>query len=252
VSILRRAASLLARRRRARRLGFRYQRAMGFQPPPSVLVLGEHRPLSLPSESFQRVAFADVLLDDAYGLERLPRELETVLDIGANAGLFGIAARNAFPRALIHAYEPNAALEPYLRRQAAAADFRYFLAAVGAHDARAVLSVPEGDSGQARATPGATGPVEMVGLARALQRLRPDGPIDLVKADCAGAEWALLEAATAWARVRHAVIEYRVRDPDDHAAIRRRLEELGFAIRGQVRAPVFATIRASRSVLRSA
>ena len=51
--------------------------------------------------------FLSIFLDDDYYLERQNKEVSSVLDIGANLGFFSIAARNAFPNATIHSYEPN-------------------------------------------------------------------------------------------------------------------------------------------------
>ena len=72
-----------------------------------------------------------------------------VLDIGANIGFFAIAARGYFPEALIHAYEPNPRIIPYLDQQSRIANFKYFPEAVGSVDGRVNL-LDSGDSNQAR------------------------------------------------------------------------------------------------------
>ena len=67
--------------------------------------------LSFPDEVGVVNDFLSIFLDDDYRLDRVKWPVGTVLDIGANLGFFSIAARNAFPEATIHAYEPNHELE---------------------------------------------------------------------------------------------------------------------------------------------
>ena len=89
------------------RLGVKFARATAFVPPRQIIVNGKTQNIRLPDESGVAATFIELLLDDCYGLYKLPRSIETILDIGANVGLFGLAARNVFPDATIHAYEPN-------------------------------------------------------------------------------------------------------------------------------------------------
>src|SRR5262245_45123028 len=49
----------------------------------------------------------NIFLDDEYGLRSLQFPIRTIVDIGANIGLFSLWARHNFPNATIHAYEPN-------------------------------------------------------------------------------------------------------------------------------------------------
>ena len=61
-------------------------------------------------------AFIDLLIDDCYGIQKLKTKgevIESILDIGANVGLFGLSARIAYPKSRIHCYEPNSNLESF-------------------------------------------------------------------------------------------------------------------------------------------
>ena len=49
----------------------------------------------------------EVLHEDCYGLKRLRRAPTTILDIGANVGVFALHARELFPRAGICCVEPH-------------------------------------------------------------------------------------------------------------------------------------------------
>ena len=78
-------------------------------------VAGRRVQLSVPpaEQAVQLHEFHRIVIEDCYRLSKIGRA-RTVLDIGANIGLFAIAARHRFPRATIHCYEPNRSLEPYL------------------------------------------------------------------------------------------------------------------------------------------
>jgi tRNA1(Val) A37 N6-methylase TrmN6 len=73
--------------------------------------------------------FHKILIEDCYRLGEIKRPVRTVLDIGANIGLFAIAARHRFPRSTIHCYEPNLALEEHLAAHCSAIDARYYMEA---------------------------------------------------------------------------------------------------------------------------
>src|SRR4028119_53932 len=108
---------LMHRKIRAKKLGIKFNRVASFQLPQQLIVQGKRHLVNIPSEKGMKGEFIEVLLDDCYGVEQLSESLRTIIDVGANVGLFPIAARNRFPQALIHAYEPNPYLENYLKHQ---------------------------------------------------------------------------------------------------------------------------------------
>jgi hypothetical protein len=118
------------RRNRATKLGIEFHRCENFHLPDKININGEPKLLNLPDERGIKSEFIENLLDDCYQLEKLSQPITTILDIGAHAGLFSVAARNIFPHAIIHAYEPNPSLEKYLKNQAQVANFKYFMEAV--------------------------------------------------------------------------------------------------------------------------
>ena len=116
--------------------------------------------------------FLEILLSDVYGLERRGRDVFlTVLDIGANVGLFAVAARKTHRHAVIHVYEPNLELERYLSVQLRVAGATWFREAVGGGPARGRLEVYPGESGLTQCMPDESGPVRIVPLATAVERL---------------------------------------------------------------------------------
>ncbi|HVS53944.1 MAG TPA: FkbM family methyltransferase [Opitutaceae bacterium] len=151
--------------------------------------------------------FGKIFLEDCYELAALPRRLATVLDIGANVGLFSLAARDRFRRATIHCYEPNPALAAALRANVAPFGIVPHLEAVGDRTGRISLQRQQ-NSLHTTAALDADGALPQVSLTEAVQRL--GGRIDLLKLDCEGAEWAQLECREAWSAVRHLVMEYHL------------------------------------------
>jgi len=185
--------------------------------------------LSLPEQSGVRTAFIDILLDDCYGLHSA-REVSTILDIGAHVGLFGLAARHAFPRATIHAYEPNSLLESHLRVQASAAGFKYFLEAVGKENGRVRLDVHE-DSVRTRSYPDPRGQVRQIAFRVVVQRL--GGLVGFAKLDCEGAEWDLLGDETTWRAIERVAMEYHLWSGHTHHEARTKVSDLGFTVMDQ-------------------
>ena len=75
--------------------------------PETIRLHGRRLTLSIPKEVGPRLDFINLALDDEYGLRQLPFQPRTILDVGANFGLFSLLAAHYFPKAAIHAYEPE-------------------------------------------------------------------------------------------------------------------------------------------------
>jgi hypothetical protein len=70
---------------------------------PSQFWIGNRKIfLNAPPEKSLAYDFIHVLLDDEYGLQVLKNKPKTILDIGANIGLFSLWAAGLFPKAIIH------------------------------------------------------------------------------------------------------------------------------------------------------
>lgn len=241
--VVKRLLNLVRRRNRAKKIGVEFARAADFQIPNYLMITGDRKLVSLPQENGVKVAFVEILLDDCYGLEELSQPILKVLDIGANVGLFSIAARNKFPQAVIHAYEPNPYLEKHLQIQADNANFNYFMEAVGLEDGKVSLEFHE-DSVQTRSTVNQAGAITQVAFRQTIERL--GGSVDLAKVDCEGAEWLLFQDKANWQLVQNLSLEYHLYPDHKHEEVRQVIQGLGFKIKKQIPIENYGLILAHR------
>lgn len=229
--IIDRITTLIRRRKAASEINVRFDRSSAFQLPTKILLNGHMIDLNLPDENGVKVAFIDLLFDDCYGCRSLKQrgeKVKTVLDIGANVGLFGIAARNIFPLAKIHCYEPNRQLEPYLKTQAKAGKFDYFIEAVGRFEGMISLEINE-DSVQTRSNHEKVGSTPQITFRQAIDRI--GGEIDFLKIDCEGAEWEIFQDEESWRKVKNLSMEYHLFEPNQtEDQIISIIEDFGFTI----------------------
>ncbi len=240
---VKRFLDLVKRRNRAKKLGLEFPRAESFKIPNEILINGDRKSVSLPIESGVKIAFVEILLDDCYGLEEVHQPILKVLDIGANVGLFSIAARNRFPQAVIHAYEPNPYLEKHLQIQAHAAGFDYFMEAVGREDGKVSLEFQE-DSVLTRSRVHEAGEIPQVAFRKAIERL--GGSVDLAKVDCEGAEWLLFQDPEPWQSVQNLSLEYHLWPNHKHEEIQHVIQNLGFQPKKQIPIENYGLLLASR------
>lgn len=226
-----RITTLVRRFLAARRLGLSFHRASSFQMPNRLkLPTGKWLPLKVPEDGGSRTAFIDLLLDDCYGLKSLPDDIRTVADIGCHAGIFSIAARLRWPNAVIHAYDPNPAMQSYWARHAEHATFAGHMEAVGLKSG-AVSLVTQADSVQTRTEPSESGDTPQISFQQVLGRL--GGHADLVKLDCEGAEWDILKDHETWQQVNYLTMEFHLWAGYTLGELKKVINSLGFTITHQ-------------------
>lgn len=172
-------------------------------------IAGRNVNLIFPTEERQVFAheFCKILLEDCYGLGQIRQKIGTVLDIGANLGLFSLAARHQFPKAVIHAYEPNEQLDTYLRSNLRPFQVDVHMEALGPAAGRVRLNYLENSLHTVSISdPG--GNVAQVTLEQAMARL--GGRVDLLKLDCEGAEWSLFDSGDVWQKIGCLTMEYHL------------------------------------------
>jgi FkbM family methyltransferase len=150
----------------------------------------------------------------------------TIVDIGANIGLFSLRAGSLFPKAKIHAYEPNPRLKCHLSKNLEQVQGDFFLEAVGSKGGNG-LCIDSGDSRMGIFENGA-GDSKMIGFNTVLDRIGTQ--IDLLKIDCEGGEWEIFENPVPFQKVRSIRMEYHLlggRTLDD---LKKAADKIGFEI----------------------
>lgn len=132
--------------------------------------------------------------------------METIVDVGANSGMFAIAARQFFPKAKIDCYEPNPHLAKTLSFNANQLGAVPYFEAVMQHDCKVGLNFTESDLATT-ATETQGGNVTGSSLATVIKRI---GEIDILKLDCEGAEWGILEDLNSFKKIRSITMEYHL------------------------------------------
>jgi len=165
--------------------------------------------LSLPGgeEKVMNYEFQNIFYDDCYGLRKVEGEAKSVLDVGGNLGFFSLAARDRFPGARIHSYEPNPLLQPHLLNNTRTLDIKVHPEAVGGREGWIDMTT-NGSSLLGRTVASETGKIKMTAIATALERI--GGSVDLMKLDCEGAEWELFEHGDIWKKIRRLTMEYHL------------------------------------------
>lgn len=175
----------------------------------------------------QEYEFSKIVIDDCYRLREV-ENVQTILDIGSNVGLFAIAARRRFPHATIHCYEPNPAVVPFLQSHCAQAKCQVFPAAVGLGEGQVSLRTDDAGTLFSTTIADSLGGVTQVSFASAVGKL---GQVDLLKLDCEGAEWEIFDDLKTWKSVRCLAMEYHLWAKPGASAdmLRDRLFGIGFS-----------------------
>ncbi|MEO6670918.1 MAG: FkbM family methyltransferase [Ferruginibacter sp.] len=214
--------------------GVKYRRSTDFIFPGTLLIHGQRIQIKFPNATSREFLyeFDQICLQDCYRLTELKNKLkniQNIVDVGANQGIFAIAARRHFPTASISCYEPNINLKTILDHNASALNVRTYYEAVTKEDCKVELHFGETDlhtvSKQAD-----DGTVSGTSLETVITRAQPK--IDILKLDCEGAEWELLEDTESWQKINAVTMEYHLwaKPNSSYEELSARFEELGFYI----------------------
>jgi FkbM family methyltransferase len=181
----------------------------------------------------------DVFALRAYACDWELEDDPVVIDIGANIGAWALWLAEQRPAMTGTCYEPDSAAAAYLRRNlalnglAGSVDVR--AEAVSDRTGTALLfqAAPGDGTSSLQSVSHATHfrqetSVQTVSLADALERI--EGDVSLLKIDCEGAEYAIVDRtpADAWKRIKRVVVEYHPAPSEKVDGLRARFAELGF------------------------
>lgn len=236
--------------RKSRDIGVNFFRTKNFNFPNSLLVHEKDRYLHFPANTTYIELFRDIILDDEYKLSLVKDEnIINVVDVGANLGMFSIAARIAFKNAFIHAYEPNPNNIPILKKHGKEFNFKIYEEALGFETGRGELEFTTSHDTSARISNKDEGLVIISDLEIVLNRFK-NRKIDLLKLDCEGAEFEILKKSNALEHVRFLSMEYHLPVKGSEMVLNKlisRLHELNFKVIHQDRRNVCLGIILARN-----
>ena len=199
-------------RRKCLSYGMFFLRHKDFSIPKVLRINGAKRKMNfieVQNGGF-KYEFIETCLNDGYHLKDIKKKLkdiEVIVDIGANQGLFAIAARKHFEKASITCYEPNKQLESYLSGNTSALNAEVHYEAVTKKTCKVQLQFGETDL-HTTTVPDDQGGVTGTSLRNVIERA--GGKIDILKMDCEGGEWEILEDEESWKNVRSLTMEYHL------------------------------------------
>ncbi len=193
---------------RAKRLGISFYSVSTFTIPKEFQVCNRRIALDYPLEEGIFHDFISIFLDDDYGLELLQtKNIQSILDIGGNVGFFSLAAYNKFKHAKFHIYEPNLELSDFINKNLNFRNVEHFREAVGLHPGVVALQ-SLGDSNQSRVIKSKAGSLPMISISEAINKF--GDKLDLLKLDCEGSEWEILEDRNCLNPVQNITMEYHL------------------------------------------
>ncbi len=206
-----------------------YFRNADFDIPNSLLINGVRKKLHF--NDLNADEFISICINDCYHLNDLKKQLKkvnSIVDIGANQGMFLIAARQNFPDARITGYEPNIQLQDVLNYNASQLGCEVFYEAVMKNDCKVSLNLQESDLATT-VSESESGSVSGTSFKKVIKRA---GIIDILKLDCEGAEWELLEDIDSWKNVKAVTLEYHLWNVPgiNHSDMSSKLKNIGFEI----------------------
>lgn len=191
----------------ARRSGFHYYRMAMLRPPYWVTTNGQTCRIFAGSNPGAGSCYAEVVVEDSYRLfeYRKRAKPETIVDIGANFGVFSKLCAMLFPDATIYAYEPNPASLRWLKQNAEGTRIHIVPSAVSSHAGNVRFDTSYDPTLSHVSDKG-----ELVVSCLAASDVADGLPIDLLKMDCEGGEWQILKNPSLLKRTADFCLEYHL------------------------------------------
>jgi FkbM family methyltransferase len=171
--------------------------------------------------------YNEVILEDIYGMFEYSKKSNPALivDIGAHVGMFSKLCGLLFPDVEIHAYEPYLPVLEWLERNSEGTCIKVFPYAVENKSSSVMLDTD--------CSPGST----MVSLKGKLvvkcvaaSEVAKGRKIDLVKMDCEGSEWSILQDIEFLKRIKDLRMEYHLYDNHTLQELQDLIERAGHRI----------------------
>ena len=139
---------------------------------------------------------SEIVFRDVYALKSLKQaQIRTIVDVGANIGVFSLWASILFPASQLFAFEPNHTLIDVFKQNMAGIDsYELLPMALSDTDGNAFLDISGSHTEAYLTASHNSGPDQINCDVMALDTFskRLQAPIDLLKLDCEGSEYAIL------------------------------------------------------------
>ncbi len=178
----------------------------------------------------QQYELHKIVLEDCY-LIKTQRDVRTIVDVGGNMGFFALACADQFPDSEITVYEPNPNAFQCLCKNTKQLGVSAINAAVGSSSGYVNLGFRE-NSLFSVTVDDADGDTKKVGFPEIISDMES---VDILKLDCEGAEWEILESDVPWEKVKFLTMEYHLwaREGSTIDQMRKLIEGCGFVIEHQ-------------------
>lgn len=208
-------------------MGIYFPGTKRFKLPSRLFIQKREIKIVAPQEPSLAWDFINVLLDDEYGLREITPQPRTIIDIGANIGLFSLWARSCFQLATVHAYEPNPQITQFTRKNLEQCDVTLFTEAVGSEMGFASM-IDGSESRLGQFAIRESGEIVAVTLEEAINRI--GGSVDLLKLDCEGAEWEIFLNPKPFKNVKSIRMEYHLTEGRTISDVKKVASDLGFTV----------------------
>jgi FkbM family methyltransferase len=192
-----------------RRSRFHYYRNAMLRPPFRVRANGRTCLVAAGDELGAGTCYSEVVVEDCYGLFAYSKQASprVIVDIGANIGVFSKLCSMLFPDADIYAYEPNPKALKWLAQNAEGTRIGVIPSAVGEHSGRVSLDT-SCDSTIGRVVEAGDLTVDCL----AASEVAEGREIGLLKIDCEGSEFSILQDLSLLERTQELRLEFHLFD----------------------------------------
>ncbi len=209
------------------RSGFHYFRRAQIRPPFWISVNGSQSRVYANNEIDAVCNFCELILADCYQILNHPKSFKSlvIVDIGANVGMFSKICTLKYPNAEIYAYEPNPKSIKWLEMNSEGTNIQVFPVAVWNSLGTVKLDI-NCDSIDVRVSDG--GNIEVMSISP--EQVAEGKQIDILKLDCEGAEWQILNNYSLLKRSKYLYMEYHLNQSNTIEDMQKIIENSGHKI----------------------
>lgn len=210
------------------RSNFHYFKMAMVHPPYWIAANGKVCQVLAGDDLGSLSCYREVIVDDCYDIFTYSKQAtkpSVIVDIGANVGMFGKLCSLLFPNADIYAYEPNQNALNWLEQNSKDTQIKVFPYAVSEKKGVVMLDT-ESDSTIGRINGSGKTSVKSISASEVAE----GGQIDLMKMDCEGSEWSILQDKSLLQRTQYFCLEYHLYDNHNIQELQKLIQHSGHQI----------------------